>query len=897
MNLFELFVKVGVDDQASSKISSITSKLGSGLKTAAAVATTAVAAASAAVVAFGKSAVDAGMQFDSSMSQVAATMGYTVAEINQEGSEANKTFQQLREFAMEMGSTTAFSASQAADALNYMALAGYDAETSIKMLPNVLDLAAAGGIELAYASDMITDSQSALGLSLEETSELVDKMARASSKSNTSVAQLGEAILTVGGTAKNLKGGTTELATALGILADNGVKGSEGGTALRNIILSLAAPTENATTALHEFGGAEKLVFDEAGNMKSLNDIFMELNNITAEMTQAERIELLNTMFNKRDLKSVEALLANVGDRYNELSLAIDGAWYTNESLSKSFAGIGIDMSKMQSNLNKLGIDTNKFSVALDASTRDAELFADMLWEAADYGVKYDDILDALGGSLDDIQTAFNNTTGAAKAMAETQLDNLEGDITLFKSALEGAQIVINDQLKPSLRDFVQFGASSISTLTKAFQEDGLSGAMSALGGVISDGVALIVSKLPEVVDAGVQLLSALGQGIIDNKDVIFDAALDIIMTLADVILSGLPQVIKLGLDLIVSLTMGIADAIRNDDFIGTIVDVIVQIVNILTDPSTLKNLFQAALILIESIAIGIIDNLPLLIDAAVQLVMNLVEFITDPDNIKMLIEMATGLIIKIGEALVNALPKLIDAAVQLVLNLIDFITDPDNIEMLIEMAITLIETITEALITAIPLLIDATIKIITKLCEFFLAPDNIEMLMRMSFELIQAIIKGWLNAELALKEGVAKLVATIIGKFKETDWEELGHKIIENLLDGFKSRWEVVRAWFDGAVGSIKKIIEDITNAINSVMGKKAEMEVGVNSSMQQIIDMDKALNNSSSASTADTFGKSSKTTPNVSVTQNIYSSAKTPSELLAEAMYQQEKAVFVGV
>ena len=171
-----------------SKIGSIAQK---GLKIVGAAFT----ATETAVLAFGKKSIEAGMQFDSSMSQVAATMGTTVDQIGE-----------LRDFAQEMGATTAFSATQAADALNYMALAGYDAGTSMSMLPNVLNLAAAGGMELASASDMITDSQSALGLTLSETSQLVDKMAKASSKSNTSVAQLGEAILTVGGTAKMMAG-------------------------------------------------------------------------------------------------------------------------------------------------------------------------------------------------------------------------------------------------------------------------------------------------------------------------------------------------------------------------------------------------------------------------------------------------------------------------------------------------------------------------------------------------------------------------------------------------------------------------------------------------------------------------------------------------------------------
>ena len=118
---------------------------------------------------FGDS-ISTGMEFDKTMSQVAATMGVSADEVRN-----------LSEFAQEMGSTTAFSATQSAEALNYMALAGYDAETAMGMLPTVLDLAAAGSIDLASASDMVTDAQSALGLSLDETAEMVDQMASASS--------------------------------------------------------------------------------------------------------------------------------------------------------------------------------------------------------------------------------------------------------------------------------------------------------------------------------------------------------------------------------------------------------------------------------------------------------------------------------------------------------------------------------------------------------------------------------------------------------------------------------------------------------------------------------------------------------------------------------------------
>lgn len=349
-------------------------------------------AATAGLISFGKSSIETGRQFDASMSQVAATMGKSVDEI-----------QDLRAFAQEMGAKTAFSASQAADALNYMALAGYDAETSMNMLPNVLNLAAAGGMDLATASDMVTDTQSALGLSLEETEALVDKMAATASKTNTSVSQLGSAFLTVGGTAKNLTGGTTEAAQALGLLADNGIKGSEGGTALRNILLSLSSDKFANT-----FGEMGVAVYDAEGKMRSLKDIFGDMNTAMEGMTVEEKTEAISGAFNKVDLKSVNALLATDAERWDEVAAAIDGS------------------------------------------------------------------------------------QGAAEKMAETQLDNLEGDLTIMGSAFEGLQIALSDSLTPALREFVQWGTEGIGQVTeylktdefKAFADGVLSGVRTAIEGV-----------------------------------------------------------------------------------------------------------------------------------------------------------------------------------------------------------------------------------------------------------------------------------------------------------------------------------------------------------------------------------------------------------------------------
>ena len=530
-NVFDLYGKISIDT--------------SGFMSALSIAQKAISVTAKAVTNFAKSSVQAGMTFDKSISQVAATMGKTVDEISD-----------LREFAKKMGSETAFSASQAADALNYMALAGYDAETSMNMLPNVLNLAASGGMELARASDMITDTQSALGLSLSQTAELVDKMAKGASKTNTSVGQLGDAMLTVGGTAKMLSGGTTELATALGLLADNGTKGAEGGTALRNIILSLSAPTDKAAAALEDLGIQ---AFDNNGKMRDLQSIFSDFNSALSDMTDAEKTQTLNSIFNKVDLKSVNALLATSTDRWKEVSNAID------------------------------------------------------------------------------------NAAGSAEEMAKTQLDNLSGDITIFNSALEGAQIALSDKLTPTLREFVQFGTEQLGVLTNAFKEDGIDGLISAIGDGLSQGINLIISKLPEIMRYGRKILMSLIKGVIDN----------------------LPQIIKTAAEIITELATGVVKALP--ELIPAIVKCIRTIVDTLTKPDMLTQIWQAALELIIELVEGIVENLDELIEAAFLIIDNLVEFILKPENISKLIECMFRVQVALGEGLIKAIPEVLKGITELI--------------------------------------------------------------------------------------------------------------------------------------------------------------------------------------------------------------------------------------
>ena len=319
----------------------------------------------AAVAGLGTAAVKTTADFDTSMSQVQATMGITKDAETQLNGESVNTVEALRDLAKQMGSETAFSASECADAMNYLALAGYDTQEIYDTLPTVLNLAAAGGIDLASASDMVTDAMSALGMETSEADTMVDQMSKTASTTNTSVAQLGEAILTIGATAKTVKGGTAELNTALGILANNGIKGAEGGTHLRNVILALQSPTDKAAACMESLGVE---VYDSEGNMRSLNDILGDLNTSMDGMTSAEKQNIISSIFNKTDLAAVNSLLVSTGDSWDSLQLSI------------------------------------------------------------------------------------TESGGAAQQMADTQLDNLSGQITILKSALEGLAISFGEILMPKIR-------------------------------------------------------------------------------------------------------------------------------------------------------------------------------------------------------------------------------------------------------------------------------------------------------------------------------------------------------------------------------------------------------------------------------------------------------------
>ena len=481
-----------------------------------------------------QSSVSVGMNFDASMSQVAATMGTAVDQI-----------QSLTDTAKEMGSTTKFTATQAADALNYLALAGYDANKAAEVLPSVLNLAAAGGMDLAYASDLVTDAMASLNIAAnkQNVDEFGNKLAMAASKANANVSQLGEAILTVGGTAANLKGGTTELTTALGLLANVGIKGAEGGTHLRNIILSLQSPTKDAREVMEQLGLE---VYDAQGNMRQLDDILTDLNTVMDGMTQGDKDSIINALFNKTDLAAVNGLLAAQGEQWETLATQIDNA-----------AGAMGQMAETQQD-NLQGVMTSMGSAFEGLQLAVFERLEPTLTELGNYGIQ---CIRTLSSALSE---------GGPEAMLQAAGDilaELAAGIAEQLPGLMSTGVEIITQLTQSLTDampaILDTGAQVLGALVQ-----GLIGSLpqllSCAAEILCEFVNYLGQHADEILDAGISLCESLIIGITDNLPQLITSAAMLIANLTAALISHVPDILQCGAALLTALVDGIVRSIEN---------------------------------------------------------------------------------------------------------------------------------------------------------------------------------------------------------------------------------------------------------------------------------------------------------------------------------------------
>lgn len=265
------------------------------------------------------SVVSTGMAFESSMSNVQALSGATGAD-----------FEALSAKAQEMGAKTKFSASEAADAMGYMAMAGWNAKDMLNGIEGVMNLAAASGEDLASVSDIVTDAMTAFGLAADGTTKGVanatyfaDTLAATAASANTNVGLMGETFKYVGTMAGSLGYSIEDVSLAIGLMANRGLKGSMAGTSLNSVMTRLATNTSNARDAIEKLGVK---FYDSSGNARALGDVMTELRDATKGMNNEQKTALANTVAGMEAQKGLLAILNATDDEYNSLADSINNS-------------------------------------------------------------------------------------------------------------------------------------------------------------------------------------------------------------------------------------------------------------------------------------------------------------------------------------------------------------------------------------------------------------------------------------------------------------------------------------------------------------------------------------------------------------------------------------------
>ena len=385
-------------------------------------------------------AVKTTADFDESMSQVKAVSGATGEE-----------FDALREKAREMGAKTKFSASEAADAMNYMAMAGWKSGEMISGIDGIMDLAAASGEDLATTSDIVTDALTAFGLSADKSAHFADIMASASSNANTNVSMMGETFKYAAPVAGALGYSAEDTAIAIGMMANAGIKGSQAGTAIRSGLTRLVKPTKQVFEAMQKYGIS---ITDSNGRMYSMREMIYQLRDKLGGLSEAEQGAAAAAIFGTNAMSGWLAIVNGGEADLNKLSDAIDNCSFNVSEINDAVEASGIQWEKYADKAwmatgNKIEGLTDEIIYNLTEVGTSAEELQDYL--VGEYDMDVEDAKTAIAT----VQEALENSTGVAKQMAETMQDNLNGQITILKSALSELAISIGDILMPSIRAIV----------------------------------------------------------------------------------------------------------------------------------------------------------------------------------------------------------------------------------------------------------------------------------------------------------------------------------------------------------------------------------------------------------------------------------------------------------
>lgn len=332
--------------------------------------------------------INVGKTFDSSMSQVQAVSGATGEE-----------YDQLRNKAKEMGSTTKFTASEAADAFNYMAMAGWKTEDMLDGIDGILNLAAASGSDLATTSDIVTDALTAMGYKAEDAGKLADVMAAASSNANTNVEMMGNTFKYAAPLVGALGYSMEDTAVAIGLMANAGIKGDQAGTSLRSMLTRLSAPPKECAKEMENLGVS---LTDSEGNMKSLDQIMQDLRAAFNGLSETEQTNAAKHIAGQQAMSGLLAIVNAAPEDFNKLTNAVaDSEGAAKKMADTMLNNLGGDMTLLSSKLEGVQLAIyEKFEPALRKGVEVLDKLLDAVQFVIDHSDEFIAVLTGMAAAL-----------------------------------------------------------------------------------------------------------------------------------------------------------------------------------------------------------------------------------------------------------------------------------------------------------------------------------------------------------------------------------------------------------------------------------------------------------------------------------------------------------------
>lgn len=823
MDLFDLFAKISIDlsdfdqglNEASKKFKSFSdnlAKTGKGIKdvlspavegfkavesvgkkagNAISTGMKGFAAASTAVAGFGAAAVNSGMKFDATMSEVSAISGAT-----------GKDFQDLRDKALEMGAKTKFSASEAGEAMTYMAMAGWKTEDMLGGISGIMNLAAASGEDLATTSDIVTNALTAFGMQANESGHFADIMATAASSANTDVRMMGESFKYAAPVMGTLGYTAEDTAVALGLMGNAGIQASMAGTSLKTAMLNMASPTKNMAAVMSQYGIS---LTDTNGKMYSLGKVMAQLREKLGGLDETTKAAAASTLFGKEAAAGMLSIINAAPKDFDDLTDAIDNCNGSAERMSAIMMdNLAGDVQYFKSALESLQI---AISDSLTPTLREFAQFGQKAMASLLEGFQGSGI----GGFTAALQGIVTEgiTILSEKAPEFVKVSNLiimslvggilDGRNEILKAANEILSSIIfglDEFISNSEPEMIEFGLGIVNTIFEGFTQ---------AGDVISKHIGAFVPLIAEaflsyheaLFTVGMDILGAIGQGIIDNKDELQLIATGTIENMVFALRDNAPAIIEGGIALLEAL-------------VGAIME-------------NMPLILETGAEIIGQLVLGISTSMPSLI-AAVALILPQIAKIID-------------VVGSIGGA-VSGVVKLVDDGITTIMGIGSKLMAGIQALFGLIMAHPVIATIT-AIIAAVVLLWNK--------CEWF--RDGVKAVLEaiggffsVAWDLIKGVWSSAVDFFSGLVDGIKSVfdgIGEFLGGLFTAAWElvqsawgaakeffsaiadgiRAAFEVVTGFLgDAFSAAWDLVSGVWDAAVGFFSAIWEGISGIFSAV-------------------------------------------------------------------------------